>query len=173
MSSCLNVSKNTMLRAAHQSDHDSAVISARIHFVVVCQSSTQCCGSKYIELGSRIWAQLTIILEKTIVLNYSIRTNMSPKEIFSQLWTCVSEFWIYILNLTPFASILPYIYICGFGSASVFGLRNNTDPQCSLIRIQYVSGLCCGFGWILQPLNFHLAMPNYVGTQPTSPQSQF
>ena len=56
-------------------------------------------------------------------------------ELFSQ-W--VSEGWIYVLNLTPFAFILSYaIYMCGSGS--VLGIRiqvhkapeygSNTDPD--------------------------------------------
>ena len=53
----------------------------------------------------------------------------------SHLPSWVSELWIYILNLTPFTSILSYIYMSGSGS--VFGIRiqkapdygSNTDPD--------------------------------------------
>ena len=63
---------------------------------------------------------------------YLLRAKMSPKEICSQL---SHSMLIYILNLTPFVSILSYFYMCGSGS--VFRRRihkapeygSNTDPQ--------------------------------------------
>ena len=52
---------------------------------------------------------------------------MPPEELFSQF--SLSEWWIYVLNLTPFASILSFtgiyaMYMCGSGSVKLL----NTDP---------------------------------------------
>ena len=41
---------------------------------------------------------------------------MAPEELLVSL---VSELWMYVLILTPIASILSYIYMCG----------SNTDPD--------------------------------------------
>ena len=35
------------------------------------------------------------------------------------LVSLVSEWWIYVLNLTPFASIFSYIYMCGSESTKL------------------------------------------------------
>ena len=52
-------------------------------------------------------------------------------------WVLTLNGEIYVLNFTPFASILSYFYMCGSGS--VMGIPN-TDPvpQSFQIRIQYL-----------------------------------
>ena len=99
---------------------------------------TQCCESKYIEVGSgstsgsgsRVMLSILkeknckIILEKNKFLYKSkfFKIKMSPKEIFSQL-----SHWIVNLQYryTPFVSILSYFYMCGSGSTKLL----NTDSQ--------------------------------------------
>ena len=51
---------------------------------------------------------------------------MAPVELFSQL--CL-WWWINVLYLTPFASILSYIYMCGSGSLLGIWIRIQKAPE--------------------------------------------
>ena len=51
---------------------------------------------------------------------------MAPKELFIS-W--VSEWLIYVLNLTHFSSILSYIYIGKYPMVRVCGSNTDPDPQ--------------------------------------------
>ena len=69
---------------------------------------------------------------------------MSPKEIFNQL-----SLWIviYILNLTSFAFILSYIYMCGFGS--VFRIQTEKAPEYGSKMDPDSQSQQCWLAWLL------------------------
>ena len=71
---------------------------------------------------------------------------MAPEEPF--LVSGVSEWWIYVLNLAPFASILSYTGIHMCVSRSILGLGSrstkfpNKDPQHGLKLKVLKSNIC-------------------------------
>ena len=114
----------------------------------------QCCGSKYIEFGSRsgsrILAQFWSRSGSRVVLSIlkeKIQNNFFWKIIFFKtsihchikkfVISWVSELFINILNLTSFASMHVRIRI----------RIPNTDPGSSWIRIQYGSGSTTLLKW--------------------------
>ena len=75
----------------------------------------------------KIFLRNNFIFKKSVfktIINY-----ISTRRTFLVNW--VSKWWIYVLILTPFASILSHIYMCG--------ITVDPNPQSSWIRIQYGS----------------------------------
>ena len=105
----------------------------------------QCFGSKYVEFGSGSWIlaqfgsesdpglcckickkNLKIILKKINVLK---KSNFLTKKVMEEiLFSWVSERWIYVFNLTPFAFIYPIFTVIYLSGSNLNRIRiHNTE----------------------------------------------